>query len=491
MDAEYKHEGLIYQEPLPRIGLINFSDTTSQSLIAKSHNVVSCPLRREGNENKITAPKSPHDMDILLIRDQGNLETSLVATAAGRHELKALITFSEFVLLGSGVTMRFDAFCQAVIDKGGLCVFFVSRPHGNLLSKSGRGLIPNDQKVAITGSTTFKVNPHVKYEALTSFVDRSRRIPKFYLGIDGQHAESLLEDSARNRLVAVKTQEGVQKPGAILCLPDYGDDPNILHSLLSEVLPEISSFLFPFRFDTSWLDDPLFANPAIAGLETQKSTIRSHADQQVTQLDSQIQTIKQGEKYMTDILLTGDDELKKAVKQALEEIFRIVGMASAKVIDVDDDPTLRDGSRQFREDLRIELGTHVILIDVAGNDNPMKESRINQLDKHKRQYLTSNTGVANKTHSLLIANYNKRGGGNPSTRGQMFGTGTDQAAARLTDAGHSAISTLDVFRLIRGLQGGDISLREEEVRSFLMGDGILDFDVFSKSVQKKEPTKAC
>lgn len=72
----------------------------------------------------------------------------------------------------------------------------------------------------------------------------------------------------------------------------------------------------------------------------------------------------------------------------------------------------------------------------------------------------------------------------------MFGSGTVQAQSRLVDAGHTAISTYDLFRLIRTVQRGDLALTAEDVVSFLTGDGILEFERFIKKVQTKLSAKA-
>lgn len=55
--------------------------------------------------------------------------------------------------------------------------------------------------------------------------------------------------------------------------------------------------------------------------------------------------------------------------------MRFAAIEGVQVLDVDHDPSLRDRSGQQMEDLRVFLGGKHFLIDVAGNDSPLKEGR--------------------------------------------------------------------------------------------------------------------
>lgn len=491
MGGEYTHEGIIYQEPLPRIALVNFSEPTQQELRAKGHNTHLYPCHTTGRSKQILAPKPAHEIEILLVRDRAELITETLGGLNSAQPITTRISFGRNVNVMDGTTSSLDQYCRRIFDSGGLCVFFVSFPHGAILEQSGLWMNLEEHNRALTKSASLKPISNPGFEVLSTFLESWRTTPPQYVGIrPSVVAQHFFEDRAGNKLVLLHKQHNVQRPGIVLCLPDYGDRADILHALLSEVLPELSPYLFPHRFDSSWQHEPMFVHPSVSSLEGEKTTVRRSADIAITTLNQRIDDVKKEDQYLMDILLAGDDQLKKAVKKALEVLLAFTGMVAVKVLDVDDDPSLRDGSSQNREDLRIELGGKVLLIDVAGNDSPLKEGRINQLDKHKKLYLSSNPAATNYTHSVLLANYNKRGGTDPLKRGQMFGSGTTQANDRLKDAGHSAISTLDLFRLIRAAQQGEITLSQEVLVSFLTVEGILDFDTLQKRFRQGDQLRA-
>lgn len=481
MAEEFIHEGVVYTERIPRIALVNFSGACKE-LKAKHHNVYDYPCWDSGNVKQVTALKPAHDIEILMVRDHTDLETivlpAMFGAKSGSQQVHRPFGNEISIPTGKGTIQQY---CRGVFERGGACVFFVSHLHGSFLKYSGLWMEPDDGNRAITKTASFRpINPP-GFEALSSFVDNWRKTPEQYVSIKPSiKHEEFLQDGGGNKLVVLHRKGNVAKPGIVLCLPDYGDRADVLHALLNDVLPELSPHLFPYRFDTSWQQEATFVHPSVVALEKEKATIRSKAEEEIAKLDQAIEGLRATEQYLLDILLLGDDPLKKAVQQALKELLRLAGMSEVQVLDVDEDPALRVSSRQKREDLRFELGGQMILINVAGNDSPLKESRINQLDKHERLYLGDHPEDVNKTHSVLIANFNKRGESNPLTRGEMFGSGTAQANERLKDAGHRAISTLDLFKLIRAAQRNDFKLGQAQLEALFLKDGILSFEDFVK-----------
>ena len=493
MTAEYELDGIIHQEPLPRIALVNFSEGTCNELVEKSHNVYSYPsVIQKSGLRRITALRPAHEVEILIVRDSAELVSIPAAVLAGSDTgMKALRLFDNQIKLAKGPTLALNAYCRGVFHKGGLCVFLVSGIPGNLLDHSGLGMTTDINNKAETHSASFKPISSSGYEFLSSFVERWRKIPERYVGIRTSIAvSSFLEDTGGNKLVVLHKNFGAAKSGVVLCLPDYGDRSEILDSLLKEVLPELAPHLFPHRFDGSWQNQPIFAHHCVNKLEAEKTRVRRSADETIRALDQEIETFKKEDRWLLGLLLTGDDPLKDAVRKGLEEILRFAGIEGTQVLDVDDDPSLRDGSGQKLEDLRVSIGGKHFLIDIAGNDSPLKEGRINQLDKHKKFFLAANPLASQDTQSVLIANYNKRGGTDPSKRGEMFGSGTAQAQSRLVDAGHTAMSTYDLFRLIRAVQRADLALTADDVVSLLTAGGILDLEQFIKQVQAKMSARA-
>ena len=53
-------------------------------------------------------------------------------------------------------------------------------------------------------------------------------------------------------------------------------------------------------------------------------------------------------------------------------------------------------------------------------------------------------------------------------------------------AGHGALSTYDLYRLIRGVQRKEITLTPEALLRFLTPTGILDFEQFKASLPEHQ-----
>lgn len=277
----------------------------------------------------------------------------------------------------------------------------------------------------------------------------------------------------------------------IICLPDYGDRADILESLLSGVLPQIAPHLFPFRYDLSWLNEPEFTHPRVLALQVNKQVVRDEAQRKLDSLEEQIRVHELGEQHLRDLLASAGDPLKSAVRETLEQLLKLAGVAGVEVLDVDADPALRGASRQEREDLRIQWGDKIFLLNVAGREQFFKETSINQMDRRQKLFAWDNPAVSAKSvQSLLIANFNYAGGLDPRKRAEMFGTGTAQARHRLEDAGYGAISTFDLYRLLRTVQRNEVSMRAEDLVKLLSTEGILDFEEFRESLETPKPDRS-
>lgn len=483
MNIEYQHEGITYHEPLPRLLLVNFASTVVDALKSNGHNAQTCTIRRPVNtlSKELWSPKPPNEVDVLLVRDQGEWVAHLASKAIPNLP-QQLVTFSSAIMRPSGYKDGFYNFCHEIFKRGGMCVFFVSEPQGTLLEQAGFGAVPNNASKAWPQRTALRQHKHAKYEALNSFVDRWLKIPSVYIGIacSVNHID-LVEDTA-GIPYAVLIRDDTSS-GLIICLPDYGDRADILNSFLSDLLPELAPRLFPFRYDLSWLKEPEFVHPKTFYLYEKKQTFRDEVQVKLDKIDEQIQALDQSEQYLKDLLTSDGDKLKDAVKRALEELLAVAGVKDVSVLDVDSNPALRGGSPAKREDLRIHWGENVFLINVAGRERYLKQTSLNQLSEHQRLFLKSNTMNSENLHSLLIANFNYQGGVDPRKRGEMFGSGTSEARDRLNADGRGAIGTFDLYRLIRATQRKEVQAQPSDFLGLLVNVGILDFEEFRKSLK--------
>ena len=316
------------------------------------------------------------------------------------------------------------------------------------------------------------------------FLQRWFDKPKVYVSLaqrqDAGAYRSLLTDKAKVIFSAgYWPTPQAENAGLALALPDFGDDPEVLDSLVADALLDVLPNIFPFRHDTSWLREHEFQHPTALKLEQQKQTLQTEMEERLATINQDIKAQEIEDGFARELLLEGGECLKEAVRQVLQVLITGSGESQVKVIDVDSDATLRGGT-QKREDLRLEWRDHTFLINVAGRAQYFRHNSINQLDMHQRSFVKENPHERTVVHSLLIGNYNYEGGIDPRQRGMMFESGTAEANDRLKAAGHGAIATYDLFRLLRSQQRGE-SVKQEDVFMILCTEGILGFEKFSNT----------
>lgn len=482
MTTEYEHDGLIYHEPLPRIVLVNFPSAVNEELRARGHNSILCG-ETAGPNIGLLFPKPANEVDILLVRD-----SNAIANESGTPPVPTRTFHGGGNVKDVVVHTSLDKYRSAIWERGGTCVYFVGAPQCNLYSTSGfSNSIRNDVLLRPSGSA-FRIVEPSPHEELKVFVERWRNLPTTMVGfipLQGLHFTPLIEDASRTPLSYLISNEPHNgKPGFVLCLPVYGHEIAILDELLSQVLPTLAPHLFPFRHDLSWLKEKEFLSPGIKELETDKEAFRLETKRHIDALDERIGTIEKENQFLVDLLTCDGDKLKLAVKQGLEIILSHAGM-QATVVDVDIDPSLRDGTTSKREDLRIELEGKSILINVAGREQFFRPTSLNQISRHHRMFVESSSSQPKNAHSLLFANYNYGKGLDPRKRGDMFSSGTAEAEQRLQAEGHGAISTFDLFRLVHACQAKEVELTQKHLTGLFTTVGILDFESFQAKLSRK------
>lgn len=468
MSIEYEHNGFVYHEPLPRVLLANFGPNLGPSLKQRSHNVKICESRvpAGGGHRILSSPCPSHETDIILVRDQ---------------KYQAGPPFAGNIEWPEGHFESFANFVSHVASRYGACVFFAGVPPAGLHGAFNISPVPSNQ--FYPGRSVHRLPPAPGFEPLSSFVARHVGQGERYVGLHQSNPlpvmTPLLED-ASGVLYACAGRNRQSSQGLVLFLPDFGEEAEIFDELLSDVLPQVMPHLFPFRHDLSWLKEREFRHPRILELEEVKDSLLSETATKLADIDQRIKGIDETESYLRDLITTAGDQLKNAVNRVLCELFKAAGISDAMIVDVDADPQLRGGDSNKREDLRVEWANAIFLLNVGGREQFFRPTSLNQLSQHHRLFVQGQTSLGAHVHSLLMANFNYAAGMDPRKRGDMFGSGTADARERLLAEGHGAISTFDLYRLIRAVQKNEIQLQAETVRKLLRTEGILDFETFLK-----------
>jgi len=253
---------VIIQEPLPRILMINFDDETSEVIKSKGLNVkVTTPRRKKPGDHSIgfSSPTPPHEIDILLVRDIK----------------KDQIPVGVIIDWPSGKREILSQFADQIIARGGVCIFFVSENHADLLKNSAYGIVPDSSHKLWPISSAHSFARHDRFKVIVEFLKRWWKEPQVYLGLSdnstGEYSiySPLITDASGTSFV-VFLKPYNNKEGFLLSLPDYGEKPEILCSLIEEVLPSYSPHLFPDLNDLSWFNDPEFKSKEVVALEKDK-----------------------------------------------------------------------------------------------------------------------------------------------------------------------------------------------------------------------------
>ncbi len=488
MSDQYEHGGVIYHEPLPRILLVNFP-IAQGVLRTRGHNVKSCrfDLDTYHYQFNLLTPSPPHEVDILLVRDAP--VEGMEKDASGKERVAKYYSAGT-IKWPSSYQDSLSGFCSKILRHGGICVIFVSPHNGNLLKHANLGITVVDSHCLWPKRSAHTFPDAPDSLSLSKFVSTFFDIPKVCVGLRVTPevlpcSAPLILDTAQVPYALVVHPPTEDEVGIIICFPDYGDSLDVLNELLAETLPEFMPGLFPFRRNMSWLKEPEFTHPNVLSLRLEQQAIQEETQRKLDVLNTKIRAIEDEEQFLRDLIVSAGDPLKVAVKRTLEQLFSVAGVTDALVLDVDSDPALRNGFSEKREDLRIEWGGEIFLLNVAGREQYFKQDSINQLDKHRRLFLKANpAALLTKVHSVLVANFNYASGSDPRKRGQIFGTGTAQAKQRLLDAGHGAISTYDLYRLLRIVQRNQAIVMATDLRKLLCAQGILDFEEFSAGLGK-------
>ena len=454
----------------------------NEELRARGHNSILCG-EDAGPNTGLLFPKPANEVDILLVHDSNAIVNDSGTPSIPTRTFHGGASVKDVVLPTS-----LEKYRNVIWARGGTCVYFVGAPQCNLYRTSGfPSSIRNDVLLRPSGSA-FRIVEPSPHEELKAFIERWRNAPTTMVGFDSLnalHFTPLIEDASRTPLsYLIRNEPNKGKPGFILCLPDYGYKIAVLDELLSQVLPALAPHLFPFRHDLSWIKEKDFLSPGIKELVAEKEAVRLEAKRQIVALDERISTIEKENQFLVDLLTCDGDKLKLVVKKGLEILLSHAGI-QVTVVDVDINPSLRGGSTSKREDLRIELDGRSILMNVAGREQFFRPTSLNQISRHHRMFVESSLSQQRIAHSLLIANYNYGKGLDPRKRGDMFGSGTSEAEQRLQAEGHGAISTFDLFRLVRACQAKEVELTQGHLTSLFTTIGILDLESFQAKLSSK------
>ena len=167
-----------------------------------------------------------------------------------------------------------------------------------------------------------------------------------------------------------------QNEGWIIILPRLSDRGSLLLRLLTDVLPRLVPRFFPHAEGARWVERPDYELPGIPALLDRARQIEEEARARVVDVERQVATARRELGYLHDLLTQQAKPLVEAVKHALA----VLGFQ--KVVDVDAELEAEGTEKAKDEDLRIEDGSPLILVEVKGVRGTSSDEDALQIAKH-------------------------------------------------------------------------------------------------------------
>ena len=246
-----------------------------------------------------------------------------------------------------------------------------------------------------------------------------------------------------------------ESDGLILILPHFTEVAALTVDVLTKVLPDIQPALFPHFEGHRWVERPEYELLPVLDRKAEQTRIKQETKSRLSDLDEQIAELRSEASYLHGILTKTDNPLVLDVKRCLEELgFDHVVDADAEV----------GKESQLEEDLRIEDGSPMILVEVKGIAALPREDDAIQVVKYvgRRMKALGRKDV----RGLFIVNHQRH---LPPLDRDNTNVFTEKQIDDARNYNYTLVTTWNLFRLLRGFKRWDWT--PEHVRPLLQVDG--------------------
>lgn len=161
-----------------------------------------------------------------------------------------------------------------------------------------------------------------------------------------------------------------------ILLPQVAKKSQLIEAMLRDWLPRFRPELFPHCTQHSWLSDPRYEIPKVTELISQRAELQAETKRRIEDIDAQIESERHSQSDWYLLLKGTGDELVQAVIHSLKTLgFKLV-------IDVDEEFEDAGGTRNPREDVRVEDKQPLLVIDVKGVNGKPEDHESTQALKH-------------------------------------------------------------------------------------------------------------
>jgi hypothetical protein len=292
---------------------------------------------------------------------------------------------------------------------------------------------------------------------------------KFIYKIVFQHPTQWLEDERKsilkknffplllnssNEIVGFIDFSGVS---VVLAFPQlYESKKEFLLELIDELLPGIFPKLFPYSEQFSWLKSDNYYLPNQTDIIARKTQLEDEYQAALSQIEKEFQENTAKYKFLHDLITETGEALVKSV----EVFFAWLGFEN--IVNMDEtNPKIRE------EDIQIDLGTGLLVIEVKGIGGTSTDSNCAQIGKIKNRRARDRNRF--DVFGLYVVNHQRY---LPPTERQNPPFNDQQIADAESDE-RGLLTTYEIFKLYSYIENGFIT--KEDARKSLSDYGLVKF----------------
>lgn len=258
------------------------------------------------------------------------------------------------------------------------------------------------------------------------------------------------------------TEEQDGPYGLVLILPQIKGKDRLVLQLMQEILPQISSHLFPHvEGERNWIHGSRYEHRQVLELESEILRVQQAAEEQINTLQESIQEHREQWNYL-HTLLTGTGD---ALVDAVEKTLRVLGFE--KVVNVDKQMASEGDNGFKREDLQIRDQSLILLVEIKGISAIPKDEDALQVLKYlpPRMQEWKTTDV----QGLAVINHQRHIPALDRDNEHVF---RDDILTNARGRGFGLMTTFDLFKLAHSYLR--LGWSSEVVKPLFYGTGRID-----------------
>lgn len=247
------------------------------------------------------------------------------------------------------------------------------------------------------------------------------------------------------------------KNTSVIVFPDLENKAEFVELLLTVNLPELYPTLFPSHGMFGWLNNGDYLLPTEKELNAKKVDLHDQYIKSITQLDLQLQNVREEYNFLHQLLSETGDNLVLAIKLFLE------WLGFEDVIDMDE-----KAGEVYEEDLQIENKKGLLIIEIKGIGGTSTDKACSQISKIK--FRRAQQRNAFDVYALYIVNHQRyiaptERQNPPFSENQINDAVLDQ---------RGLLTTYDLYNAYFQIENG--VLNKTDVREQLYNTGLICFE---------------